>query len=463
MFREHRANVSLRADVEKKKEFWRKVVGFFFQKRPRKRCLHFFFNTCCVFCFRFPSIRIIPRLSSSSNAIRSFSSSFPVVPATMQLFETISGAFAAFLPASSSLPFSSFSSPSSSSSFPHTTDVNANVPASEEPQERRVFSRQEQLMKDHENRLIKFGLDWFHRYRRDPSSFSSEREENNGQEGCLVKSSAHDIRIQGFCDDDGGSAYIHYVKYSPSTLKDETEDGFTKTKMAPFLLLPGYGCGLGVFYASAPILADRLQTDVLAVDQFGCGLSTRPLWKGGFHLDDGQRSEDRSSSSSSSSPIDTMESLFVESLEAFRKALGEEKISLVGHSMGGYLASCYSLAYPERVEHLVLASPVGVPLSPSLVNHPSSTTSLPDSSSEENTQSSEQQKAAEGAEDGNKGSWMPLTVPTAADIKNSLRSVLANSVKNAWRQGYVRLMLLQHNCGFICCGPFVLTTRLSFV
>ena len=37
---------------------------------------------------------------------------------------------------------------------------------------------------------------------------------------------------------------------------------------------------------------------------------------------------------------------------------------LVGHSLGGYLASAYTVRYPDRVTGLVLLSPAGIPHGP---------------------------------------------------------------------------------------------------
>ena len=46
------------------------------------------------------------------------------------------------------------------------------------------------------------------------------------------------------------------------------------------------------------------------------------------------------------------------------KSNGYRKISVLGHSMGGYIAACYAERYPKRVEVLFLASPAGIPDEP---------------------------------------------------------------------------------------------------
>ncbi|KAJ2779256.1 hypothetical protein GGI15_003927 [Coemansia interrupta] len=58
------------------------------------------------------------------------------------------------------------------------------------------------------------------------------------------------------------------------------------------------------------------------------------------------------------------ESFFVESLEEWRSRMGLEKMTLCGHSFGGYMSALYALKYPERVEKLVLVSPIGIPEPP---------------------------------------------------------------------------------------------------
>ena len=52
--------------------------------------------------------------------------------------------------------------------------------------------------------------------------------------------------------------------------------------------------------------------------------------------------------------------LQVESLAEFVHALKLEKIYLVGHSLGGWIAARYALKYPEKIDGLVLVAPEGV-------------------------------------------------------------------------------------------------------
>lgn len=54
----------------------------------------------------------------------------------------------------------------------------------------------------------------------------------------------------------------------------------------------------------------------------------------------------------------------VRAIEEWRKEMKLNKFILLGHSMGGFLAASYSMAYPDRVKHLILADPWGFPERP---------------------------------------------------------------------------------------------------
>ena len=58
------------------------------------------------------------------------------------------------------------------------------------------------------------------------------------------------------------------------------------------------------------------------------------------------------------------EAFFIDSLEEWREKMKLEKMTLVGHALGGYLSVAYALKYPTRVSKLVLLSPGGVPRGP---------------------------------------------------------------------------------------------------
>src|ERR1700750_3441938 len=46
----------------------------------------------------------------------------------------------------------------------------------------------------------------------------------------------------------------------------------------------------------------------------------------------------------------------VEEVEALRRALGIERLAVLGHSYGGFVAEAYTLEHPDRVTHLVLSN-----------------------------------------------------------------------------------------------------------
>lgn len=116
--------------------------------------------------------------------------------------------------------------------------------------------------------------------------------------------------------------------------------GSSDESSSSVVLLHGLGMGAASWGESFDTLAENSR-EVLSIDWPGSGRSTRPPFPRG-------------------EGVDACENFFVERLEAWRRSLGINRMVLVGHSFGGYFSACYTMRYPERVEHLILASPVGM-------------------------------------------------------------------------------------------------------
>lgn len=173
-------------------------------------------------------------------------------------------------------------------------------------------------------------------------------------------------------------------EYSIKSKRDTTtnEQNYTHSiddnlsKHAPrqknLVILHGYGAGLGFFFKNFGPLARGLGAcwDIYALDWLGYGGSSRP----DFKIQTSDLTKTRQVAYTS--PLDPTgqqqnvltevlavreaEDWFVESLEAWRQTKKIEKLVLMGHSMGGYLATVYAMRYPNHVENLVLVSPAGV-------------------------------------------------------------------------------------------------------
>ena len=76
------------------------------------------------------------------------------------------------------------------------------------------------------------------------------------------------------------------------------------------------------------------------VDWLGTGLSGRPT----FTPKNTKQTED----------------FFIEALKEWYDKQGLEKMVLMGHSLGGYLAALYAQRHPEDVKHLILVSPAAM-------------------------------------------------------------------------------------------------------
>lgn len=120
-----------------------------------------------------------------------------------------------------------------------------------------------------------------------------------------------------------------YVDLAPSRLRVRILESGEGT---PVILLPGLGSVAAMW---APLLAGLQGVHGIAVDRPGCGLSD-PIDLDGMSL----------------------RSWAVQLVSSLVDALGFERVSLVGNSIGGTMALWYALDRPERVGRMVL---IGAP------------------------------------------------------------------------------------------------------
>lgn len=116
------------------------------------------------------------------------------------------------------------------------------------------------------------------------------------------------------------------------------------------VMLHGYGAGLGFFYKNFEGISRVKGWKVYALDMLGMGRSSRPNFR--IQAKDQQ------------GKIAEAENWFIDALEEWRIARKLDKFTLLGHSMGGYMAVAYALKYPGHLNKLILASPVGIPEDP---------------------------------------------------------------------------------------------------
>jgi proline iminopeptidase len=118
----------------------------------------------------------------------------------------------------------------------------------------------------------------------------------------------------------------------------------------PILVVHG---GPGIPYASAwkglQPLEDRFK--FYYYHQRGCGESTRPF--------------DRFESKNYYANMTELERTLglgaqIADIERIRRILGQERLTIIGHSFGGFIASLYAAEFPQHVDRLILVAPAGV-------------------------------------------------------------------------------------------------------
>jgi len=101
---------------------------------------------------------------------------------------------------------------------------------------------------------------------------------------------------------------------------------------APLILIHGLADDVAVWDSVISPLAARFR--VVALDQIGFGLSDKPL-------------------------LNYRVSTFVDFLDGFLSELKIKRASLVGNSLGGWVAADFALKHPDRIERLVLSDAPG--------------------------------------------------------------------------------------------------------
>jgi len=106
----------------------------------------------------------------------------------------------------------------------------------------------------------------------------------------------------------------------------------------PIILLHGLGADLRTWRLVTPVLARRFH--VYALDQLGFGQSEKPQ-------------------------ISYRVGTLVDSLNGFLAAVRIDKASVVGNSLGGWVAAMFAATHPERLDKLVLVDAAGYGATPS--------------------------------------------------------------------------------------------------
>ncbi|RIA97216.1 Alpha/Beta hydrolase protein [Glomus cerebriforme] len=133
---------------------------------------------------------------------------------------------------------------------------------------------------------------------------------------------------------------------SNTTTVNESKNSSIKN----LVMCHGFGAGLGFFYRNYHGLSQVPGWRIYSIDWLGMGRSSRPK----FIVK--EKTVDKY--------VEETENFFIDSLEKWRKIHQIDKMTLLGHSLGGYLAAVYALKYPMHVERLILVSPVGIPRNP---------------------------------------------------------------------------------------------------
>ena len=106
------------------------------------------------------------------------------------------------------------------------------------------------------------------------------------------------------------------------------------------VFIHGYRACSGKYYQLVPHLVKHFR--LIFIDWIGAGCSSRP-----------------DNFNQKATPAEAMK-YFIDYIESWRVQMKLDKFYLMGHSFGGYIASHYAIAHPERIQKLIICSVPGV-------------------------------------------------------------------------------------------------------
>ncbi|KAL7491200.1 hypothetical protein ACHAWT_000636 [Skeletonema menzelii] len=227
-----------------------------------------------------------------------------------------------------------------------------------------------------------------------PPSVLKQHENNKAADSNSSTPTANKKNCQVFDDVEHYSLHgvkvINHHHHRQLSSSSSDNDSSSSSSPAPLVLLHGYANGslyfyrnlhgLSKFFGQIYALDIKFFGQIYALDMLGWGLSSRPCFQLKYDPSGEGGTTDASAAASNNNNNDnnnndsineeeqqtrrkvkSAEQFFVESLESWRSYHNLPKLTLAGHSMGGYLSVAYAEQYPQHVEKLILLSPVGVP------------------------------------------------------------------------------------------------------